>query len=165
MRARAGLAVSIAAAILVSMTGCDLFAPQETLYIKEASDGVSGNVGPVFIGNAVIVADSQKVGNLVVTLINQGSSSENVKIAYGSDSQNQQTISLGPAETKQLGTADGTLVYFTELTSIPGSLANVGFTTGDAAVDLQVPVLAGDLPPYTTLTPTPLPSPSPLPSP
>ena len=160
-RARAAAGAVIAAAILMAMTGCDLYAPQETKYITEASDGVSGTVGSVFVGNAVIVSNAGRVGNLVVTLINQGSSSADVQIAYGSSPQNMTTIPLEPAETKQLGTSDGTLVYFTELDAIPGSLANVGFTAGSDAVSLQVPVLAGDLPPYNTLTPTPSPLPSP----
>ena len=52
---RTATAAAIAAATLGGLTACDLFAPQDTLYIEEASVGVSATVGNVFVGNGSAV--------------------------------------------------------------------------------------------------------------
>ena len=77
---RAAASTAIAVAALAGLTACDLFAPQDTLYIEEASVGVSATVGNVFVGNAVLVQGEGDTANLVTTLVNTGGETEKVTI-------------------------------------------------------------------------------------
>lgn len=144
-------AVVAAAAVLGLLTGCDLFAPQDTKYIHETADGVNGEIRTIFIGNAVLLtADATSPTSLVATLVNQGGSSEHVKISTHAGSQ---TVTVKPAESVQVGASDGQSVTFDGLGAAPGSLAPVTFEAGGMTETLDVPVLDGSLPQYRDLVP------------
>lgn len=156
MKRRIFLVVGVASALLLGLGGCDLYAPQETEHITETSDGVSGTTGTIFVGNAVIVTTDGKVGNLVATLINSDESSHNVAIRDGSSGQELTIVTVGPAESVQVGSPDGETAVLTGLDAIPGSLFPVSFTSGDSSeAALDVPVLTNAIPQYSTLTPAP----------
>ncbi len=154
MKAKITAAVALTCGILVGLSGCDLFAPQETMNIVEASDGVSGTTGEIFVGNAVIITTTGKIGNLVVTLVNRDHLTHPVEIQHGVQQRQTVNLTVGPAASKQLGTPGNTLVFITNLNAMPGSLAPVYFDSGNnTGVLLNVPVLTGAQPPYSDLTP------------
>ncbi|NEN05842.1 hypothetical protein G3T36_08145 [Diaminobutyricibacter tongyongensis] len=153
MKARVLKSVVVATAVLSLLTSCDLFAPQDTLYIKETSDGVSGSTGKVFVGNAVIVTTTGKVGNLVATLVNKDYLPHPVQIQHDVSSESVK-LTLDPAASLQLGTPGNTVVLITNLNATPGSLVPVYFQSGiNPGVLLNVPVLTGAQPQYSDLTP------------
>ncbi|MEN2741795.1 hypothetical protein ABCS02_28755 [Microbacterium sp. X-17] len=148
---RRAAAALVGVAVLGLLTGCDLFAPQDTKYIQETADGVNGDIGPIFIGNAVLLtAQSSSPASLVATLVNQGESSEEVRIVTTAGSE---TVTVKPAESVQLGTSDGQTVTFDGLDAKPGSLEPVTFQTSTMTETLNVPVLDGSLPQYQDLVP------------
>lgn len=149
-RRRAAAAI-VGVAVLGLLTGCDLFAPQETKNITETADGVNGDIGAIFIGNAVLLTtDPSGTTSLVATLVNQGEANENVRISTDSGSE---TVTVKPAESVQVGTSDGQSVTFAGLGAKPGSLAFVTFQTSTETETLNVPVLDGSLPQYQDLAP------------
>lgn len=150
---RTATALVLAGAAFTGLTACTLWAPQDTLYIEEASVGASATVGQVFVGNAVLVSGEGDTANLVVTLVNEGGDTEHVQIAP----QGGQSISvtLKPRQSKQLGDPPNELSSVTGLDAQPGSLTTVSVTSGGNTVGLQVPVVTGSLQPYGTLTPSP----------
>ncbi|GIT78856.1 hypothetical protein LLS1_05250 [Leifsonia sp. LS1] len=163
-RARAGAAAGLSVALLLLLTGCDLFAPQDTLHIGETSDGVSGTVGDVYVANAVLLtaADGTGPASLVSSLVNQATSSRDVSIhtTAGSDS-----VALEASEVVQLGVPDGQTIEFDGLDAKPGGLADVTFENGSDTLTLQVPVLDGALAQYRDLVPTMTPTLTPTPAP
>lgn len=162
--ARAGAAAALTAALLLLLTGCDLFAPQDTLHIGETSDGVSGTVGEVYVANAVLLtaADGDGPAGLVASLVNQGTSTQEVGIHTSAGSE---TVSLEPSGVVQLGVPDGETVEFDGLDAKPGALTDVTFEVGSDTTTLQVPVLDGALAQYSTLVPTAPPTGTPTPTP
>lgn len=142
----------IGVAVLALLTGCDLFAPQDTKDIEETSDGVSGAVGQVFVGNAVLLTlQSGTPTNLVASLVNNGDKTEHVAV---STSVGSESVTLKPSEVVQVGSSDGgQTIQFEKLGAKPGSLANVTFDTGTETLTLQVPVLDGSLEQYKDLAP------------
>ncbi|MFF2051242.1 hypothetical protein ACFVU2_06520 [Leifsonia sp. NPDC058194] len=163
VRARAGAAAGLSVAVLLLLTGCDLFAPQDTLQIEETSDGVSGRVGDLYVANAVLLtaADGDGPAGLVASLVNQGTSPLDVSIhtTAGSDS-----VSLAPSGVVQLGVPDGQTIEFDGLDAKPGALTDVTFENGSETLTLQVPVLDGGLTQYRDLVPTTSPLPTSTPS-
>lgn len=144
-------AALVGVAVLGLLTGCDLLAPQDTKYIQETADGVNGDIGPIFIGNAVLLtAQASSPVSLVATLVNQGESSEEVHIVTTAGSE---TVTVKPSESVQLGTPDGQTVTFDGLDAKPGALAPVTFQTSTMTETLNVPVLDGSLPQYQDLVP------------
>ncbi|MEY9852174.1 hypothetical protein ABH923_001852 [Leifsonia sp. EB41] len=144
-------AALVGVAVLGLLTGCDLLAPQDTKYIQETADGVNGDIGPIFIGNAVLLtAQASSPVSLVATLVNQGESSEEVHIVTTAGSE---TVTVKPSESVQLGTPDGETVTFDGLDAKPGALEPVTFQTSTMTETLNVPVLDGSLPQYQDLVP------------
>ncbi|NUU07704.1 hypothetical protein [Leifsonia sp. C5G2] len=146
-------ALVLAGAAFTGLTACTLWAPQDTLYIEEASVGPSATVGDVFVGNAVLVSGGGDTANLVVTLVNEGGDTQQVQLAP----QGSRTISvtLEPREIKKLGDPPDELSTVTGLTAKPGALTTVTVTSAGNTVGLQVPVVTPALQPYSTLTPSP----------
>jgi hypothetical protein len=144
---------AVAVALLAGLTACDLLAPQETLHNEETSVGVSAKVGQVFIGNVVLVSTDGQSANLVATLVNETGDTQQADIA--SASGQRLSFSLDARDTQQLGDPAGEDTLLTGLDAPPGSLTQLTITSGGESVGLQVPVVAGDLPPYHTLTPSP----------
>src|SRR4051812_15800691 len=147
-----GAAVA-APALVPRLTACTPFAPQEPLGIGEARVGVRATGGDEFVGNAVLVSGEGATANLVVTLVNQGSDTQQVEIAPSGG--NSITVTLDPRDTQQLGDPPSDDSTVTGLDAAPGSLTTVTVTSGGESVGLQVPVVTGALSPYGTLTPSP----------
>ncbi|GAA4140008.1 hypothetical protein [Leifsonia shinshuensis] len=144
-------AALVGVAVLGLLAGCDLIAPQDTKYIQETATGVNGDIGPIFIGNAVLLTKhSSSLASLVATLVNQGTSSEDVRIVTHAGSE---TVTVKASESVQVGTPDGETVTFDGLGAQPGSLAPVTFQTSTMTETLEVPVLDGSLPQYQNLVP------------
>lgn len=150
---RAAAALLLAGAAFTGLTACTLYAPQDTLYIEEASVGPSATVGDVFVGNAVLVSGGDDTANLVVTLVNEGGDTQRVQIAP--EGGQSISVSLKPGQTRQLGDPPDDLSTVTGLDAKPGALTTVTVTSAGNTVGLQVPVVTGSLPPYGTLTPSP----------
>lgn len=155
MRGRIASSVIVAAAVIIGTAGCNLVAPQATTYHYFASDGVSSDLGDVALRNAVVVTDKGKLGNLVVTIVNSGSSDAEITVQHESSSGKKNVTIDAPAhETTIFGPADGEQVLLRDLDAEPGSLLPVYFQYGDeSGKELLVPVLDGGLPEYADLLP------------
>lgn len=162
---RALAAGVVAAAALSGLTACDLFAPQDTEHIVEASVGASAKVGQVFVGNAVLVSGDHHTANLVATLVNEAPDSQEILIVPAAGQRI--SVSLSPHGMRRLGDPPNGESLVTGLDATPGALATVTVTSAGQSVGLQVPVVSQALPPYGTLTPSPAPTltPSAHPSP
>lgn len=179
MRARIAASIVLAIAVTFGTAGCGFLAPQSTTRHYDASDGVSGNVGDIAVRNALIVTGDGTVGNLVVTLVNNGSVAHQVQIERATGSQESTYVTVRAGQTKEIGAVGDTIVLLRELNSIPGSLYPLYFQYGaQTGLPLRVPVLDGALPEYADLTParvgadllstatsTPTPNPTGTPSP
>lgn len=159
MKARVAASVVLALAVAFGTAGCGFIAPQATTKHYDASDGVSGTVGQIDVRNALIVTSdtSNKTGNLVVTLVNNDSTSHDVTISAGD--QNDAKVTVKPGEVKQVGATphkdSASNVFLTNFTAQPGSLYPVYFQYGDeTGVQLKVPVLDGGLEEYKDLVPS-----------
>lgn len=154
MKARIAASIVLAVGIALGTAGCDLIAPQETLRIVTASDGVNGKVGSVDVRNAMIISDDGKVGNLVVTLVNQGDTPHLVTIKQGDDIKVGQ-VSVGAGTLRSIGGPTEKRLTIEHLDTKPGALHKVYFQYGDEpGVQLNVPVLDGSLPEYQDYAPT-----------
>ncbi|WP_345762022.1 hypothetical protein [Diaminobutyricibacter sp. McL0608] len=149
----ATLSAAVGATIALSLAGCDFFVPQTTETTVETSDGVSGQTGKVFVGNAVLVTGEEgQLSNLVVTLVNEDFVDHDVSIqdvAAGA----ARLVIVPAGSTVQLGTPDNQKVLFVTVDSPPGSLHPLTFMTTNSPLHLAVPVLDGGLPQYKDLTP------------
>ncbi|WP_158866691.1 hypothetical protein [Leifsonia sp. AG29] len=170
-------AAGIGAALLVGLTGCDLFAPQETLHNAATIVGVSTDVGNVAVRNVALVVSGHSTGPAAVstTLINESSKTTQLRILHKGASQ---TISLEPdailliggggvggetgsgsgssgGSTSAPGAASdsGKNIIIRELSSTPGGLEPMTFASGSDAVTIQVPVLDERLPWLSTIAP------------
>lgn len=160
MKARVATSVALALVVAFGTAGCGLIAPQATTKHYDASDGVSGAVGTVDVRNAMIITDAKDgtVGNLVVTLVNTGDTSRRVAISAGDRSSTAAHVTVQPGQVKQLGedpeNAGPSNVLIPQFTAKPGALYSVYFQYGDeTGVNLEVPVLDGQLPEYSSLVP------------
>lgn len=160
MKARVATSVALALAVAFGTAGCGFIAPQATTKHYDASDGVGGSVGSIDIRNAMIITDAKNgtVGNLVLTLVNTGSTSQQVAISAGDGSSTAVHVEVGPDQIKELGRhpkkggPDNVLIP--EFATKPGGLYKVYFQYGDqTGVNLTVPVLDGRLPDYAGLVP------------
>jgi hypothetical protein len=159
VKARVAASVALALAVAFGTAGCGLIAPQATTKHYDASDGVSGSVGTIDVRNAIIITDAKDgtVGSLVVTLVNTGSTAQQVAVTPGDDSASPAYVTVDAGQTKKVGTdpsSESGNVWFTPFSALPGSLFGVYFQYGDqTGVQLQVPVLDGGLSEYKDLVP------------
>lgn len=166
MRARIAASVVLAAGILLGTSACNLFAPQATTIHYDASDGVSGNVGDLAIRNAIVISDNGELGNLLVTVVNSGVTSQNLEIQFESKGKKvSQEVEIPANSTIPIGDKGYPSVQLENIDTIPGALLPVFFQYGEeTGVELLVPVLTNQLPQYSTFTPTPTPSATQLPA-
>lgn len=160
MKVKARLAASIGLALGVALgaTGCTLLVPQETTKIQEASDGVSGSVGSVDVRDALLITNGNgTTGNLVVTLVNNSGSEQQLELQHGSTTE---TVAVPAYGLKKLGSDAKSRVQFTKLDAKPGGIADVYFSSDSATgVKLQVPVLSESFPGFGSYGPrTPKPT-------
>ncbi|TFC87739.1 hypothetical protein E3T28_04350 [Cryobacterium sinapicolor] len=158
MKARIIVSVVVAAGILLGTSGCNLWAPQSTTTMYDASDGVSGNVGDLAIRNAMLLSNDGAVANLVVTVVNKGDSAHSLSVQYDDGTEKvTQDVNVDANSSVTIGTTDAPSVTVSADVA-PGSLFPVFFQYGnETGVEVLVPVLDGSLEEYSTLLPTPAP--------
>ncbi|MGO4104185.1 hypothetical protein AB4Y63_09560 [Leifsonia sp. YAF41] len=167
MRARIAASVVLAAGILLGTSACNLFAPQATTIHYDASDGVSGNVGDLAIRNAIVISDNGELGNLLVTVVNSGKTSQDLKIQYEAKGGKKvsQEVEIPANSSIPIGDPGYPSVQLERIDTIPGALLPMFFQYGEeTGVELLVPVLTNQLPQYKTLAPTPEPVATQLPA-
>lgn len=164
VKGRVAASVALAACVIIGTAGCTLVTNQDTKGMKETSYGVSGTTGEISVHNATLItggsADAGSA-NLVVTLVDSGSQSQQVTIQTDTQSgRNTQTVTVSPKNPLQIGGEQGSQrVQFEDFATAAGSLHSVYFQSGSGnGVELRVPVLTNQLPTYKTLTPTPQPA-------
>lgn len=157
-RARVTASIVLAAAVALGTTSCNLFAPQATLKIYDPSDGVSATVGEVAVRNALVLADDEDSGFLLVTVINKGESAHAVSLQVGSGEDRQElTVTVDGGSTTTFSTGDERRLAIDPLGVQPGAVTPMFVTYGrEEGVEVDVPVLELDtFAEYATLTPTP----------
>ncbi len=149
---RRSTAIAGALAIAAVLTGCDLWVPQSTKTNGETSDGVSGQVGSVYVANAVlIVGDDQ--ANLVASFVNESEKDIHLQISHGQP-QADSTVDLTVGGVVQVGRNNTQTVIFDHFTAEAGSLYPVYFTyPGQTGLRMDVPVLTDQQPMYRDLAP------------
>ncbi len=160
-RARVTASIVLAAAVALGTTSCNLFAPQATLKVYDPSDGVSATVGDIAVRNAIVFADDEGTGFLLVTVINQGSSAHSLSIQVGSGDDRQEFEVMVDGDSTTTFSAEGAeRLEIDPLDAEPGAVVPVFFQYGKEEGDeVAVPVLEQDtFSEYATLTPTPTPS-------
>ncbi|MDQ1582176.1 MAG: hypothetical protein QOF36_230 [Microbacteriaceae bacterium] len=165
MRARIAASIVLAVGIALGTSACDYFAPQTTTKHYDASDGVSVTVGQIGVRNAILFSKNGELANLVVTLVNQGSSTVRLEIQHGTGSQAKNSFVTVPADgLVKLGSPGEEKVDLSGTNAKPGSLYPVFFQYGnETGVQALVPVLDVNWPEYKGLLPTPKPT-TPLPT-
>ncbi|WP_166980977.1 hypothetical protein [Paramicrobacterium fandaimingii] len=160
MRSRFAAIIVLAAAVALGTSGCGFLAPQATTIHYDASDGVGGSVGDIDVRNALVIANEDgTVGNLVVTVVNNGSSAHSVTIEFANGTSTEVVIDADGIFTFSAPTADDTErenIVIDPLDAKVGSTTEIFFQYGsETGVSLDVPVYNNDLPEYSTLVPTP----------
>jgi len=149
---RHSTAIAGALAIAAVLTSCDLWVPQSTKTNGETSDGVSGQVGSVYVANAVLIADDDQA-NLVASFVNEGEQDIHLQISHGQP-QATSTVNLTVGGVVQIGAENTQTVIFDGFTAEPGSLYPVYFTyQGHTGLRLDVPVLTDQQPMYRDYAP------------
>lgn len=161
MRMRAAASVAMIGAMLLGLTGCEYFSPQQTTRVYSASDGVNGSAGSVDIRNAFLVTVDGSNASLIVSLINTSATAKAVSMQYSSASGvTSQSVEVPANASLAVRPGQPVSVTFSGLTAKTGSLLPVFFSSGGKSDQLGVPVLDNSLPGYATLTPTPTPAPA-----
>lgn len=155
MRTRAVASVAVAALVLLGTSACNFIAPQATLEQYDPSDGTSATVGDVRVLNAIALTEDGESANLIASVINTSNSRVQLKLQYQSGSDKVDTnVTVGPGETRNLGSDDGLDITLQGIDARPGDLLPVYLQYGDAdGKQLLVPVLDGTLPEYAELLP------------
>ena len=139
-------------------SGCTFIATQATLIQYDPSDGVGIDVGNVQVRNAVaLINEDGKAVSLMVTLVNSGTRTANVKLQYQSGGEKTTTtksVDAGAVATYGTTTDDKQIIVLNPGVK-PGALFPVYIQYGDhEGKELLVPVLtADDHPEYEDLIP------------
>ncbi|UFS59524.1 hypothetical protein [Subtercola endophyticus] len=170
MRARSRFAASIVVALALSVgaSGCAFITPQATTSIKEAADGVEGNVDPnLSMRNVTLISDDGKTASLIATLVNTDTTTgilvniqyvnaagttvtENAYVNKANESGAPGKIS----NTVTIGGVTDSKIIFTGLDVKAGTLFPVYFQYGnETGTKLLVPVLTSDWPQFKGLAP------------
>ncbi|PPF46781.1 DNA modification methylase [Pseudoclavibacter sp. AY1F1] len=171
MKIRAVASVTLAAAVAVGLAGCNYISPQRTTTQYSASDGTNANVGELEVRNAILITDTltgtdvTDRANLIFALVNHTGSAGSLDITYtglinGVEQDVVVTVPVAAAAgVTQVGFGEGATVLLEGMDFSPGSTHEVTFTAsldGEQAVQaVNVPVLDGTLPEYSTLVPGP----------
>jgi hypothetical protein len=160
VRARFAATIVLAIGVALGTAGC--VAPEGTLAHYDASDGVSGTVGNLDVRNAILISDTGKQANLLVTFVNNSARDIDVKVQHGTTVKKTVVVKVPAGKVKQIGDDGQTHVQFPDINTPPGSMSNVYFQYGArAGVNLLVPVLTNALSEYRGATPTPVITPKP----
>lgn len=153
MKVRMTASVLAAGAMLVSMTGCGLIAPQGTMDPYAPSDGIDVSVAGIDIRNIMLIADETgEVQNVVFTSVNETGEDQALSISFvGESNEVEQAIFEIPMGSATFGEeVDGALPEFVMVDgAVPGSTVNAYFQViGANEMEHNVPVLDGGLVEY-----------------
>lgn len=156
MRRRIASSIVVAVAVLIGTAGCNLVAPQATTKHYFASDGVNVDVtSDIAVRNAVVITDAGKLGNLVMTVVNNSTERARFTVQHESaGTRKDVTVSVPASSTTVFGYPDGETVLLRAIDTQPGALLPIYFHSGDdEGKEVLVPVLDGGLPEYKDLLP------------
>lgn len=143
--ARAAASIILAGALVLGTSGCTFFTPQATLDQYDPADGVSADLGPIKVRNAVgIINTDGRAISLMVTIINTDSSAQKVDLQFTSGGQKttvSKIIRQGGTSTFGTTTEDEQIVILNP--DVPaGALLPVYVQWGtEPGAQMMVPVL------------------------
>lgn len=155
---RTAAATVLAGSVAVLAAGCNFIAPQHTFEIMDVVDGTNATVGDVALRNVLAVTDDGSEASLVMVLLNSSDDDAEVRFEYETETGTEtQTVDVPAGTEVRRGTsADAEQLVLSDLDVTPGALLPVfvqyGAETGSM---IDVPVLTGAFPRYSTLLPTP----------
>lgn len=160
MKARLAASAALALGIALGASGCSMLTYQATTEHYDASDGVSAGVGDLDLRNILIVSDDGVDGNLVMTVVNNGTDDIDLGVQFGEGGGDTHEIEIEAGSSVTFGVDDveGTDVIepllLEGIDTQPGSLLPVYFQyDGAEGVEKLVPVLDSSLPEYKQLAP------------
>lgn len=160
MKSRAVVSIALAAALGVSLSACNYFAPQRTTAEYAASDGVHVDAGAYQLRNLIVLAPEAEGGKgaesatLVGAVVNSEGKAGSLTLSYEGG---QVEIQLPEGETfVPLSFGEGEQVQLTGAEFIPGQELDVTVTPKGqgGSAEIAVPILDGTLAEYSTLVPT-----------
>ena len=156
-RPRRSAAVLVAASVALLPAGCSFWAPNTVFAVESPSDGVNGEIGDLDIRNILVVADEEGgPGNVSAVLFNSGLEPLEVSLTAvpNAASPFEATVTVPPQTGFRLGPDGDEQVLVPAVGVVPGKLLPMQVGTPDAGtIDLQVPVLRGELEQYESLVP------------
>lgn len=156
MKVRIAVAAALALGVALGTSGCNLIQPQATTYQYDASDGISVNAGDVQLRNVVVISDTGKVGNLIMSTINTTGDDVDLNIEFVSKKQvvNGQLSVPTSEQPVAWGSGENDLIILEGIATQPGGMLEMSFQAGDGeAQTVLVPVLNSELPEYEGLNP------------
>jgi hypothetical protein len=160
VKARLAASAALALGLALGTSGCSMLTYQATTEHYDASDGVSANVGDLDLRNILIVSDDGETGNLIMTIVNNGTDDVRLGVQFGEGGGETQQIEVESGSTVTFGVDDAEGIDVVEPVLLEGMNAEVGgllpmyFQYGDAeGVEKQVPVIDSRLPEYADLAP------------
>ena len=168
VKVRAAMSVLVAAVLAVGIAGCSFTNGDQTLPRNyDPSDGVSATVGQVDVRNALIVTEDGSRGNLVLSVVNQSRTQQQLSVQYESSAApgGRRTVTLPVAarSVETIGAEGSQQLVLEGIDTTPGALFPVFFSSGNAeGAQVKVPVLDPTLAEYQGLLPSPSPTPTPV---
>ena len=155
--ARAAASVILAGVLVTSTAGCGFFTTQATLIPYDPSDGVGANLGTVDVRNVIgIIAEDGEDISLLITFVNSGDKSANVKIQFETEGETETvTKPIGAGAIVGYGNfVDEDQIVIVNPGVPAGDLLPVYLQYGDnEGTELLVPVLSGERDHYAPLMP------------
>jgi hypothetical protein len=167
------VAASVALTVLVSaaLAGCQFVTPQQTARSYTPSDGVNGSVGDVSIRNVFVLTGEEESASVIGVLANNASSQRVVTLEWtgtaGTETKRLRipaggmvSMTTSPTTVDASVPTQSAAVLLDGVSTTPGGLFRMVFTSSSKSDDLQLPVLTGSFSQYATLVPTPTPTPT-----
>lgn len=156
MKVRIVAAVALAAGIALGTAGCNLIQPQATTNPYDASDGVGLNVGGIQLRNLIVISDTGKAGNLLLSATNATGEDVELHIGFvsGGDLVDGHVDVPNNAKVPTSWGADKEdLIILPGIDTQPGGLLELGFEVNGETKTVMVPVLTSAQPEYEGLNP------------
>lgn len=156
MKVRIVAAVALAAGIALGTAGCNLIQPQATTNQYDASDGVGVNVGGIQLRNLIVISDTGKNGNLLLSATNATGEDVKLHIEFASGGSLVDGHVEVPSNDKvptSWGAEGEEPLILTGIDTQPGSLLEINFEANGKTATTLVPVLTSAQPEYEGLQP------------
>lgn len=155
MKTRLAASIALAAALLLTTSGCTFGAVIGTEKEYDPSDGVGTEVGELLVRNALLIGDDPETLNLVMTVVNPGISDRRLSVQWEAGGERVTEIAFVNANGRTaFGGPDQPQILVTGATDSIGGLVPIFLSYGTVpGVELLVPVLDGSLPEYELLVP------------